>query len=210
MVLDINWIMAIYLAGFLIQTFFSFQCYSNFKKVKQKTGVDLLNTIQNMKSYLFFKPIFWPFYFITEKSPLSRLSELFFSHYGDEGHTYFNNEGIKNFCNDVFKGKNRYKDYIVNSMIWPLAKDGKAYQEHKHFSDNETIPYANIIYAQYNETLLFGITYGDLDCLKSNSKLISRFNLDQCEKITLSTFHQKLSDINPEHAKIFFNSNKNN
>lgn len=52
------------------------------------------------------KTLFWPFYFIVEKSPLERLSEIFFRHYGNEGVTYLGTRGIRNFLNDLLKGKN--------------------------------------------------------------------------------------------------------
>jgi hypothetical protein len=37
-----------------------------------------------------------------EKSPFERLSELFFKHYGDKGHTYFGSQGLKIFYMMLF------------------------------------------------------------------------------------------------------------
>ena len=36
---------------------------------------------------------------------MERLSESLFKKYGDEGHIYFGSRGLKNFLNDVFRGK---------------------------------------------------------------------------------------------------------
>ncbi|MBA4697766.1 MAG: hypothetical protein H2069_10385 [Legionella sp.] len=74
------------------------------------TGLNSMNLdsafLNKMKRYMILKTLFWPFYFIVEKSPLERLSEIFFRHYGNEGVTYLGTRGIRNFLNDLLKGKN--------------------------------------------------------------------------------------------------------
>lgn len=55
-----------------------------------------------------FKADFLAILFLTEKSPVKCLSELFFRHYSDLGHTYFGNQGLKPL-NAVVKSKEPYK-----------------------------------------------------------------------------------------------------
>jgi hypothetical protein len=100
-----EFLVVLYVVGGLITLSYSIKSLFNFQRLKSYYNRDLLLKRPDVKIYLFLKPIFWPYFFVTEKSPTERLSELFFKHYGDEGRNYFGNQGLKNFLNDLFKGK---------------------------------------------------------------------------------------------------------
>ena len=118
-----NTFLVIYLSGFFIQVLNAFIYFQKLQRLNEQSGVDLLSTHPKMKSYLIMKPFFWPWFFMTEKNPIERISELFFKNYGDKGHTYYRSRGLKNFLNDVFLGKNRYKNYETKNLVWSVGKD---------------------------------------------------------------------------------------
>ena len=200
-----NWTAIVYVVGFIISLVSSVQCFLKYSDLKQNMGIDLLKIRPGMKFYLILKPIFWPLYFIIEKSPTERLSEIFFKHYGDAGHRYFGNQGIKNFVNDVFRGKNRYTNYQATRLIWVLDQKSSEYQEYIKCSDNKKSVYAGIIYAQHKEKYLLGVSLGTKECL-SGSKQISRFELDQCKQMSASELKERLFQINPVKATELLNS----
>ena len=196
--------LVLYLTVFLIEINSSISCFNNFQRMKQATGTDLFEIKPQMKRYLILKPIFWPWFFVTEKNPIERLSELCFKHYGDEGHTYFGSKGLKNFLNDVVRGKNRYKHLNVKKLLWPIDKNGREYQEHPHlFKNDKNLSMARIICAEYNGKYLLNVVFGNRDHL-SISDPVSRFDLDDCQKLSKSEFKQSLLDINPTKAQEWF------
>jgi hypothetical protein len=195
----------VYAVGFIISLVSSVQCLLKYSDLKKNMGIDLLKIRPGMKFYILFKPIFWPLYFIIEKSPIERLSEMFFKHYGDADHCYFGNQGIKNFVNDVFRGKNRYKNYQATRLIWELDKKGSEYQEYIKHSDNTKSVCAGIICARHKEKYLLGVTLGVKECL-GGSEQISRFELDQCAPLSASELKERLFQINPVKAVELLNS----
>lgn len=199
----LHWLIVIYVAGMLICSLGSIQFLVQRYEIKKTMDIDLFQTRPDLKSYLFLKPIFWPYFFVTEKKPIDRVSELLFKHYGDEGHTYFRDHGIKNFLRDVINGKNRYKNYQVSRLLWPVDKNGVEYQERKsHFNDGGKPVYVEIIWAHYQEKFFLGVTFGSKECLSDN-KPVSRFQLDQCKLINASQFQQRLLQINHTRATEF-------
>lgn len=200
------WILVIYSAGLCISSFGSIQCFLNRNDLKKNMDIDLFQTRPDLKAYLILKPIFWPYFFIAEKSPVERISELFFKHYGESGHTYLRDHGIKNFLRDLLKGKNRYKNYQVNRLIWPIDKESEDYQEHqKYCSKSNKSLYAEIIYAHYQNKYLVGVMWGNRECLY-NDMPISRFRLDQCEPMTFLQFERRLMQINRVKAREFLSN----
>ena len=201
-------LLAIYIFGFLIELIKSIHTIYRFQWLKQKSGIDMFAKDHRMQSYLIRKPIFWPWFFVTEKSPIERLSESLFKNYGDEGHTYFGSTGLKNFLNDVFRGKNRYKNYKIKKLIWPLDKTGKEYQDlinsFPHEKKAEKL-FASIIYAQFKQTYLLYVAWSSEDCL-SKSNVVSRFELDCCERISHHDLRTRLLGINSEKAQEFLAS----
>ncbi|MBX9837846.1 MAG: hypothetical protein K2X69_05945, partial [Silvanigrellaceae bacterium] len=110
--MDVSWLdiaISTYFTGLLISLVRSIKKYRGIRKIKTCFDYDLLAAKPHMQSYLIMQPLLWPYYFCIEKSPFVRFSELFFKHYGDPGHTYYGTQGIKNFLNDLVKGKNRYE-----------------------------------------------------------------------------------------------------
>ncbi|WP_165483151.1 hypothetical protein [Legionella genomosp. 1] len=114
----------IYLLGILINLRITLIVLKGFRQWKEETQFALFAKRPGFKGYLIRKIILWPLYFITEKSPLRRLSGSFFSHYGDPGHTYFGTLGLENFLNDLLKGKNLYKHCDIKHLFWPI--DGES------------------------------------------------------------------------------------
>ncbi|WP_058532882.1 hypothetical protein [Legionella saoudiensis] len=199
----IHWILAIYMAGLCIGVFGSVQFLLKRNEVKRTTDIDVFQTRPSLKIYLILKPIFWPYFFVAEKSPIERISELFFKHYGDEGHTYLRNNGLKNFLRDVVRGKNRYENYQVKRLVWPIDEHSDDYQEHqKYFPNNNKPLHAEIIYAHHQEKYLVGVIWSSRERL-DNAKPISRFQLDQCESMTFLQFQQRLLQINQAKAREF-------
>ncbi|MFT4060607.1 MAG: hypothetical protein QM652_13815 [Legionella sp.] len=207
-----HWTLAIYIAGLFISVLGSIQFLLNRDAVKKNMGMDLFQAFPDLSAYhliywvIILKPIFWPYFFVTQKSPIERISELFFKHYGDEGHTYFGDPGIKNFFRDVVKGKNRYKSYQKGRLIWFADKDGSDYQEYKKYFSGKS-EYVEIIYAYYQDQYLLGVMWGSKECLSAD-KPISRFELDQCESMNASQFKQRLLQINHVKAAELFSQFK--
>jgi hypothetical protein len=172
--------------------------FDNFQRLKKKNNVDILAKRPDVKRYLMLSPILWPYYFITEQSPLERFSEFFFKYYGDKGHSYMKTQGLKNFLNDVLKGKGRYKNCQVNYICWPIDQNSPAWC--KEFGKRPM--HAHIIYTQMNGKYLLGITLmgkGNDD----DNGLVSRFQLDQCQRLCKSEFKMQLERIDPIQAKEF-------
>ena len=78
-------IFALYLAGFFIHLIYSASSLLNFHRLKEQQEFDIFKARPELMRYIIRKPFLWPYYFVTEKGPLERISELFFKHYGDEG-----------------------------------------------------------------------------------------------------------------------------
>jgi hypothetical protein len=193
----------IYFSGMLFCLLQSINTYINMQSLGEHFGVDILNTKSGMKFYLIAKPVLWPYYFCIEKSPLERVSELFFKHYGDEGHTYFGSQGIRNFFNDVFRGKGRYDEAQVQLMCWPVCKNSKMWLGNREVFSEDKEVYAKIIYAQINGNYLLGIVLGNSmnDYHKAS---VSRFQLDECECLTQSKVIERLHEVNSNKAHELF------
>lgn len=107
----------------VIKTFFMF------KKLKFFGHVDMFKSKPGMQGYLIRKVIFWPYYFVTEESPIERLSETFFSCYGNPGTRYLGSRGLKNFLNDLIRGKNRHQNYVYKVLSFKLDESCEEFQE---------------------------------------------------------------------------------
>jgi hypothetical protein len=148
-----EFLVVLYVVGGLITLSYSIKSLFNFQRLKSYYNRDLLLKRPDIKIYLFLKPIFWPYFFVTEKSPTERLSELFFKHYGDEGHTYFGNQGLKNFLNDLLKGKNRYTECQIKSLCWSIDKNSQDWMDYKKIFHDDNL-YAHIIYTKIQDKYL--------------------------------------------------------
>ena len=195
-----HWPIVIYIAGVLVCSLSCLQFMFYRSQLKKNRGIDLFQTRPDLKRYLILKPFLWPYFVITERSPIERISELFFKHYGDEGHTYFRDQGIKNFLRDVLKGKKRYKNYQVNRLIWPVEKQSSDFSENKtHVQERGKPVYAEILYAHYQNKYLLRVVSGSKECF-NNETSVSRFQLDQCKLMVFSDFQQRLLEINHDRA----------
>ena len=193
-----------YIAGFIIQLNASISCFNGLQRLKQESGTDIFEIKPGMKRYLILKPIFWPWFFLTEKNPIERLSELCFKHYGDEGHTYFGSKGLKNFINDVLRGKNRYEHLNVTKLLWSIEKNGQEYQDHHHLLKNDKdLSLALIVCAELNGKYLLRVEFGSKDHLSINDP-VSRFDLDGCQKLSKSEFKERLLGVNSSKAQEWF------
>ncbi len=141
------------------------------------------------------------------ESPTERLSELLFMHYGDKGHTYYGNHGLKNFCNDIFRGKNRYKNFEAKKVVWTIDESNPIHQDYlEMYGENKKSLWAIIIYAQYKDDYLFRmIIWASESPVSDNTHLVSRFDLDDCKKFNEKKFKEKLMEINSEKAQILIN-----
>lgn len=198
---------AIYISVFFFEMNKSLACFFNFKHLKESSGIDMFSTQPHLKSYLILKPMFWPWFFITERNPLESISETFFKNYGNEGTLHFGTKGIKNFSNDMLKGKNRYRGCSVETFSWPLDKQGGEYQKHRHvFKDNQTI-FASITYTTFNRKHLLRVILST-DPKQPQRGKVSRFDLDECERLPLAALRNKLNQINHEKSAAWFQQKK--
>ena len=203
----ITYLILFYIAGFAISAIKSFYSYCGLSLITRKANPDFFKKRPDIIVYMILKPIFWPYYFITEKSPLERISECFFSRYGEEGTRYFGDRGIKNFLNDIFRGKERYKNYIIKSVIWSVDKDSETYHDvlkfNKNFQGNLN---ARIHYARHHNKYLLDVALSEqsFEALKE----ISRFDLDQSQRLNEADFKDRLLNINKENTKILLDELK--
>lgn len=186
-------LLAFYVAGVLVTLIESVKHYRRFILIRNRSSHDLLHLRPDIKRYLLKKPLLWPYFFLTEKGPLERLSELVFKHYGDAGHTYFGTRGLKNFLNDVFKGKDRYKHCQINALHWMVEKNSLCWMHYKELF-NEQPFYATIIYTKIRDHYLLRVLWTK----EYNAPLpvtISRFELDQAQLLDESGFKKALEEI---------------
>ncbi len=191
-------IVVVYLIGGLVRLMHSLKAFDNFQRLKNQGNFDILAKRTDVKRYLILSPILWPYYFITEKSPLERFSEFFFKYYGDKDHRYFGNQGLKNFLNDLIKGKERYKNCQINYLCWPIDKNSSSC--FKRF-DKKTM-HAHIIYTQLKGQYLLSVTLSS-ESTEENAR-VSRFQLDQCLRLSDAEFKLELERISPMKAREFF------
>ncbi len=128
-----EFLITLYIVGGLITLSYSIHSFLNFRRLKIYYNNNLLLKRPDIKRYLILNPLPLAIFFCYRKKPIERFSELFFKHYGDEGHTYFRSQGLKNFLNDLFKGKNRYKKYQIHTLCWPIDKNSQDWIEHERF-----------------------------------------------------------------------------
>ncbi|KTD66487.1 hypothetical protein Lsan_0432 [Legionella santicrucis] len=192
-----NWLVVVYLSGGLVTVINSIRYLLNINRLKTNSNLNRLFQRSDMSLYLIIKPILWPYFFVTEKSPTERLSELFFKHYGDEGHIYFGNQGIKNFLNDLVKGKERYKDYSIKSMCWSIDKGSQEWLSYKKVFGDELN--AQIIYTKIEDTYLLSVTW-TTDNTPQPVTSVSRFKLDRCARLKESEFKTRIKQINAAEA----------
>ncbi|HAT1821668.1 TPA: hypothetical protein ACG3OA_002871 [Legionella pneumophila] len=193
-----EFLVVLYVVGGLITLSYSIKSLFNFQRLKSYYNRDLLLKRPDIKIYLFLKPIFWPYFFVTEKSPTERLSELFFKHYGDEGHTYFGNQGLKNFLNDLLKGKNRYTECQIKSLCWSIDKNSQDWMDYKKIFHDDNL-YAHIIYTKIQDKYLLRVTW-EKESAPRPAASVSRFELDQCERLSESEFKTRMKQINATEA----------
>ncbi|RMW99893.1 hypothetical protein [Legionella jordanis] len=193
-----EFLVVLYVVGGLITLSNSIKSLLNFQRLKTYYDSDLLLKRPDVKRYLILKPILWPYFFVTEKSPTERLSELFFKHYGDEGHTYFGNQGFKNFLNDLLKGKGRYKECQIKSLCWSIDKNSQDWIDYKKFFNDDNL-YAHIIYTKIRDKYLLRVTW-EKESNPRPTASVSRYELDQCQRLSESEFKTRMKQINATEA----------
>lgn len=208
-IMHLNWLtvaLVIYLTGFVFFLLQSLKTYFNFQWLKETQAFDIF-AVCSVKSYLIIKPFLWPYYFILHKNPLAFFSEFFFRHYSDEDEICTGTQGLENFLNDLFKGKDRYKGYQAKILCWPVDKNEQAYRDYMtqraRFEKPGISIYAEITYAISKDKYLLEVFYEKHR--SEHSTTISRFHLDHCERLTKSEFKERLLQINPEKAQQLFN-----
>jgi hypothetical protein len=159
----------------------------------------------DLRRYLRLKPILWPYYLVTEKSPLERFSEIFFKHYGEKGEIYLGSRGIRNFFNDLFKGKERYKHCSVKTVYWELCRNSPEWLDFTTMLGKKKDIYARIIYARLEEKYLLGIAW--VNNAGNPNESVSRFFLDECVRMNEPEFKARLLRINPTKAQELFLEN---
>ncbi|MBY0281064.1 MAG: hypothetical protein K2W94_02790, partial [Alphaproteobacteria bacterium] len=120
-------------------------------------------------------------------------------------HTYYGTQGIKNFLNDLVKGKNRYEVCNPKILYWPVDNTGQAYSDYARLfpKSEKLVTHTKIIYAKFEDKYLFGVHW-QRD-IKNNNQPISRFQLDECERLSESELKDRLYQISPVKAQEFLN-----
>lgn len=187
-----------YITGLLISLSYSVRNYMMFKYLEIHYKDSLFT--KRLTRYLVIKPILWPYFFVTEKSPIERLSECFFKYYGDEGHTYFGSRGLKNFLNDLIKGKNRYQTCQVKTLCWAIDKNSEDWIEFTKICSKDKNLYAHIIYTEISNKFLLSIIWEEGNATRSSAS-VSRYELDEAEKLSKTEFKNRLQQINKTEAE---------
>lgn len=99
--------------------------------------------------------------------------------------------------------KNRYKNYQVKKLIWEIDKNGEEYKDViKYFGKKEGKLLATIIYAHFKQKYILYVEWSSQGCLSKNH-IVSRFELDCCERTSYEGLKKRLFKINPVRAQEF-------
>lgn len=188
-----EWCLAIYFAGFILNSIRSIRRYFVFQHIKLADNLDVLTNKPFIKRELLLRPFIWPYYFVSEKSPLARLSETFFRNYGDDGQIYFGSRGIKNFLYDIFLGKDRYRDLKIMTLVCEASETNESSRILQKFIDNL---HANLVFGFYKGKYLLKVNYGREDSFLT-VQTISRYMIDECERLSANRFISRIKEINP-------------
>lgn len=197
-------LLLIYLIGMIVTTIMVAEYFTAIRHLKKFKNIDLFSLRPDFRPYLIRKILFWPFYLLTEKNPITLLSEIFFNRYGNAGHIYLGADGIKNFFWDILKGKNRYKNYQIKVFVVPVDKDSSFYEEIFPLSKINSQLYARITCAKHNlrdRYLLNILLTTDPAAKQSNSQSITRYDLDRCESVNFQELKSRLSKISSSAAE---------
>ena len=154
-----------------------------------------------LRRYLFYKTVFWPYYLLIETNPLDIISTTLFKDYGEPSVTSLGTDGLKNFLNDVFRGKHRYRYYEVKTFTIICSPGQKIYKEYLHYlPERTTALYAEVIVAKHTKMpdryLVVHILHAERE--STNQPVANRYDLDRCRRVTLQQLHAYLRDINPD------------
>lgn len=190
----------VYVVGFIFFGRQSFQVFSGLQGMHKGKIPPVFNLRPDLVRYLILKPLFWPYYFFSEKSPVERLSETLFRHYGDKGRVYLGSQGLKNFLNDCLRGKKRYQHYELNSLCWPINRDSVYFAESLSVLGGAKEMHAHIIYGVYqNKYLLHFEINTELE--NDRRQKISPYVLDNCKRLNEAEFKAQLQQINYQKAR---------
>lgn len=133
------------------------------------------------------KAIIWPYETFSYYSPLEFFSETFFKHYGDKGNIYFGTKGLNNFLRDMFLGKNRYKDAMINHFIVKLNDSHPIKKEH---CLGDHMEYMMVIVGKKKDNYfyLFAISHD-----KPKDTKPSRYLLDTCHQVSEEELYNELT-----------------
>lgn len=166
---------------FLLYLSVSLNTYKSFKKAGLFDGeID-----QSKKYYLFV--LFWPAY----TNPVKLMVETIFKNYGDTNSTYTGWDGLKNFLNDIVKGRNRYKSYDHHTFQFKVEKSPDP--------DFEKFKQVFIHVAKKDKTLLMLCSFSE-EPLKDFS--FSRFELDRCGPVDHQELISKLQSLHVKYQDI--------
>lgn len=162
--------------------------------LQKAAGTNVFAQHPQMKPWLIQRVIYWPYYLFVKTNPIVLFSELFFSRYGDPGHIYRGTTGLKNFLNDLFKGKNRYKNFKIFTTTISLTSS--FINKMKNEYPGKNFPkYASVLMAKYSEGYLFKSVLANDERLLGSS--VSRFELDSCQRLTKEEVLAALDEMNP-------------
>jgi hypothetical protein len=190
-------LLIVYYVGFVAYAAKSIHFVRLMKKSERTTAKKVLS--ESMTKYLCCKTILWPWFFVVEKGPLERLSDLFFKYYGADKTINLGTQGLRNFCNDVFRGKNRYQGWRVKSLVWPLEKPVEIFPDGSK-SNSCKMRHALITLATNKERYLYM-------AVLSNETIpirVNRYWLDDCKKLSKAEVIDELRQLNPTKALEFF------
>lgn len=207
--MNLNWfdvLFLIYVLGFIITGSQSLVTLSQLQKLKQLGHHEIVNKMKGIQPYLFYRVLFWPYYLLM-RNPIDVISEVFFRHYGKPGVVYLGSRGLKNFLNDVFRGKNRYQHYKTGIAYIKLDKNSQLHEKLPQPFHHRKTKYAQLIYANEGDNYLLKIMYTDT-MMGTEEYPVCRYDLDACERLNEYVFKEKINELRPHSCEKIFASIK--
>jgi hypothetical protein len=156
-------------------------------------------------AYLVLRPFVWPLYLL-KTGPLTlvvtTLSQLFFRYYDDpEREGRHTTRGFYYFLNDVFKGKDRYKNYHYGQKTLPLNPHSPLLDRIQSEVLKSYSHYVQITYAMNEEKSDYRLHYFFMSSPNIAREKPTPYVLDESGRYTKEEFLEGLSAINLDLKK---------
>lgn len=202
-------LVCIYFFGFILAFYQSIRWYFLLHSSDAEAREAITHGM-NPALFLIQRVVLWPYYVFCYKSPLTYISEVFFSSYGDSGKRYFGSRGVKNFWYDILYRK-KYLAVKSYRFLIPLSNDSSIYQQAKGaFESNKVdMSYASIISGKLKNSYLLSVKLCS-DYQNYDPKPVSRYELYACHQLSKKEFIATLKSISLDKAEDILTKVENN